>query len=178
MAVKQVVVSDISGTELADDDHARVIVEHPDMQGPLELDVSTAEAARLTETTLRLVAMTVLEPDRPPRTVQLETKVLDRLFDGVDFDRVLEGARRADVASIPPSQRPGRATATSVASARAGKVDYTAPDRFGQLHRGRVTDDEAQRVREQREQASANRQSQGHPPIDFADPAEVKRYSL
>lgn len=179
MAVKQVVVSDISGVELADDDHARVIVQHPDMQGPLELDVSAAEAAKLTETTLRLVAMTVLEPNRPPRTVQMETKVLDRLFGDVDFDRVLEGARRADLASVPPSQRPGRAASTTTASApRAEKIDYTAPDRFGQLHRGRVTEEEARLVRDHRDQASANRESQGHPPIDFGDPAEVKRYSL
>jgi hypothetical protein len=179
MAVKQVVVSDISGVELADDDHARVIVQHPDMAGPLELDVSTAEAAKLTETTLRLVAMTVLEPNRAPRTVQIETKVLDRLFAEVDFDRVLEGARRADLASVPPSQRPARATApASGPSSRTEKIDYTAPDRFGQLHRGRVTEDEARLVREDRERASANRQSQGHPPIDFDDPAEQKRYSL
>ena len=177
MAVKQVVVSDISGVELGDDDHARVIVQHPDMQGPLEIDVSAAEAAKLTETTLRLVAMTVLEPNRPPRTVQMETKVLDRLFGDVDFDRVLEGARRADLASVPPSQRPGRAAATTAAP-RTEKIDYTAPDRFGQLHRGRVTEDEARLVREQRDQASANRQSQGHPPIDFDDAAEIKCYGL
>jgi hypothetical protein len=184
MAVKQVVVSDISGAELADDDHARVIVQHPDMQGPLEIDVSAAEAAKLTETTLRLVAMTVLEPNRPPRTVQMETKVLDRLFGDIDFDRVLEGARRADLASMPPSQRPGRTVSSSstsgssAASARPEKIDYTAPEHFGQLHRGRVNDEEARLVRENRDQASRNRESQGHPPIDFDDPAEAKRYSL
>jgi len=179
MAVKQVVVSDISGDELADDDHARVIVQHPDMAGPLELDVSLGEAAKLTETTLRLVAMTVLEPNRPPRTVQIETKVLDRLFPDVEFDRVLEGARRADLATVPPSQRPARAAASaSAGGSRTEKADYTAPDRFGQLHRGRVTEEEARLVREQPDKASTNRQSQGHPPIDFDDPAERKRYSL
>jgi hypothetical protein len=177
MAVKQVVVSDISGVELDDDDHARVVVQHPDIAGPLELDISTAEAAKLTETTLRLVALTVLEPNKPPRAVQMETKVLDRLFPEVDFDRVLEGARRADLAALPPSQRPGRSTVTSSRPTGA-KADYTAPDRFGQLHRGRVTEEEARLVRDNRDQASANRQSQGHPPIDFADPAEVKRYGI
>jgi hypothetical protein len=178
MAVKQVVVSDISGVELADGDHARVIVQHPDIAVPVELDVSTDEAAQLTETTLRLVAMTVLEPDKPPRSVQIETKVLDKLFSGVDFDRVLEGARRADLASVPPSQRPGRQGGGTARSGRPEKADYTAPDRFGQLHRGRVTDEEARLVREDRRQASANREAQGHPPIDFDDPTEQKRYGL
>jgi len=178
MAVKQVVVSDISGVELADGDHARVIVQHPDIPMPVELDVSTAEAAKLTDTTLRLVAMTVYEPDKPPRSVQIETKVLDRLFGDVDIDRVLEGARRADLAALPPSQRPGRQAGPAGRAGRPEKIDYTAPDRFGQLHRGRVTEEEARLVREQREQASANRQAQGHPPIDFDDPAEIKRYGL
>jgi hypothetical protein len=170
-------VSDISGTELADGEHARVIVQHPDFPQPLELDVSTAEAAKLADTTLRLVAMTVFEPDKPPRSLQMETKVLDKLFGDVDFDKVLEGARRADLAALPPSQRPGRSAAAPRA-ARNERVDYTAPDRFGQLHRGRVTEEEARLVREQRQQASRNREAQGHPPIDFDDPTEKKRYGL
>jgi hypothetical protein len=175
MAVKQVVVSDISGTELTDADHARVVVQHPDMPAALEIDISTSEAAKLTDSPLRLVSMTIYEPDKAPRSVQMETRVLDRLFGEVDFDRVLEGARRADLKTVPPSQRPGR---TTVASSRAEKVDYTAADRFGQLHRGRVTAEEARLVREQQSQASANRESQGHAPIDFDDPAERKRYGF
>jgi hypothetical protein len=175
MAVKQVVVSDISGVELSDDDHARVVVQHPDIAATLELDISADEAAKLTDSTLRLVAMTVYEPNRSPRSVQIETRVLDKLFAGVDFDRVLEGARRADLGAVPPSQRPARVTG---ATSRAEKIDYTAGDRFGQLHRGRVTAEEAGLVREQRDQASANRQAQGHPPIDFDDPAERKRYGF
>jgi len=49
--------------------------------------------------------MTIHAPNVAPRSVTMETKVLDRLFDGVDVDRVLEGARSVDMASIPPSQR-------------------------------------------------------------------------
>ena len=175
MAVKQVVVSDISGAELADADHARVVVQHPDIASPLEIDISTSEAAKLTDSPLRLVSMTIYEPDRAPRAIQMETKVLDRLFGDIDIDRVLEGARRADLKAVLPSQRPGRVAG---ASSRAEKVDYTATDRFGQLHRGRITAEEARLVREQPNQASANREAQGHPPIDFDDPAERKRYAL
>jgi hypothetical protein len=169
-----VVVSDISGTELTEDTHARVIVQHPDIAATLELDISTDEAAKLTETTLRLVAMTVMEPDRAPRSLQIETKVLDRLFPDVDFDQVLEGARRADLGSVPPSQRPSRRPPAG----RGDRVDYTSPEHFGELHRGRVNEEEARLVRANRDQASANRQAQGHPPIDWDDPAEQKRYSL
>ena len=180
MAVKQVVVSDISGVELSDADHARVVVQHPDLASAVELDVSADEAAKLADSTLRLVSMTVYEPDRAPRQVSIETKVLDRLFAEVDFDRVLDGARKVDVGRIPPSQRPGRPASTGAPSsaARGDKPDYTSPDHFGQLHRGRVTTEEARLVRDDPARASANRESQGHPAIDFDDPAERKRYSL
>jgi hypothetical protein len=183
MAVKQVVVSDISGVELSDADHARVVVQHPDLPSPVELDITTAEAGKLADSTLRLVSMTVYEPDRPPRQVTIETKVLDRLFGDVDIDRILEGARAADIGRMPPSQRPGRSSSSgssgsSGSSSRTEKVDYTAPDRFGQLHRGRVTAEEARLVRDDPDRASANRQAQGHPPIDFEDAAERKRYDL
>ncbi len=61
---------------------------------------------------------------------------------------------------------------------RADKVDYTASDRFGQLHRGRLTDEERELVRNDRQQASRNRVAQGHPPIDWDDPKEQARYGL
>ena len=95
-----------------------------------------------------------------------------------DVDQVLEGARAVDMARIPPSQR-GRAPVSSTPSAaKADKVDYTAPDRYGQLHRGRLTDEERELVRANREQASLNRQAQGHPPIDWDDDKEKTRYGL
>lgn len=174
MAVRQVVVSDISGIELTKENHARVIVEHPDISGALELDISTDEAAKLTDTTLRLVGMTVFAPGESARSVRIETKVLDKLFVDVDFDRVLEGARRADLSKVAPSQRPSRGSA----GPRPERIDYTASNHFGQLHRGRVTEAEAALVRGDRDQASANRQAQGHGSIDWNDPAERKRYGL
>ncbi len=136
-------------------------MQHPDIAAALEIDISTTEAAKLTDSTLRLVSMTIFEPNKAPRSVQMETKVLDRLFGDVDFDRVLEGARRADLKNVPPSQRPGR---TGAAPSRGDKIDYTAADRFGQLHRGRITAEEARLVREQQSQASANRAGAGPSP--------------
>ncbi|MET0146545.1 MAG: hypothetical protein ABW328_17420 [Ilumatobacteraceae bacterium] len=180
MVFKQIVLSDLSDTELTDDTHVRVVVRHPDLPSAVELDVSADEASRLVSTPLRLVEMTIHAPNVPPRSVTMETKVLDRLFDGVDFDRVLEGARSVDERRIPPSQRPGRPSASPAASTgqRAEKIDYTAADRYGQLHRGRLTDEERELVRANREQASSNRQAQGHPPIDWDDDKEKARYGL
>ncbi|MET0324693.1 MAG: hypothetical protein ABW219_05660 [Ilumatobacteraceae bacterium] len=182
MVFKQVVLSDLSGDELTDDTHVRVVVQHPDLPTAVELDVSAAEADKLASTTLRLVELTIHAPNVPPRSVTMETKVLDRLFAGVDVDQVLEGARAVDLARVPPSQR-GRTPVSTPPARSAGadkgeKIDYTAPDRYGQLHRGRLTDEERELVRANREQASRNRQAQGHPPIDWDDDKEKTRYGL
>ena len=45
MATKSVVLSDISGKELTDETHVTVRVKHPDMNFPVELDMSTVESA-------------------------------------------------------------------------------------------------------------------------------------
>jgi hypothetical protein len=144
----------------------------------VELDISAAEADKLASTTLRLVELTIHAPNVPPRSVTMETKVLDRLFDGVDVDQVLEGARAVDMARVAPSQRGRTPVSPPAASTKTDKVDYTAPDRYGQLHRGRLTDEERELVRANREQASRNRQAQGHPPIDWDDDKEKTRYGL
>jgi hypothetical protein len=174
MALRQIVVSDLSGTELSEDDHARVTVEHPDYPGPLELDVSVDEALRLQDSTLRLVQFTIFAPNRPPRRAVVETKTLDKLFDGVDMAAVFDGARRVNPQRTSTAgSRPAPAPASSGA-----KVDYGSADHAGVLHRGRVTEREAAFVRANLDQANANRAREGQPPIDPADPKERQRYGL
>src|SRR3954467_12945091 len=97
MATKQIVLSDISGDELADDQHVRLVIDHPDFpRQELEIDCSVDEAEKFQNTSLRLVNVQVYAPNVPARTVTVETKILDRLFDKTDFNKVLEGARRAE----------------------------------------------------------------------------------
>lgn len=173
MAIKNIVVSDISGVEIPDDQHARVVIEHPDF-GALELDVTTEEAEKFQSTSLRLVDITVFAPNVGPRQVTAETRTLDKLFNGVDIAEVLKQARKSERLGASRRVRtPSRAPAAS-----REKIDYTAPDRYGQLHRGRVTEDEVRLVRANQEQASRNRQAQGRPAINWDDPKEKARYSL
>lgn len=171
MATRQVILSDISGTELTDDTHVKVIVKHPDFNYPLELDLSSDEASKIVESPLRLVTFTIYESNKAPREVTAETKTVDKLF--ANFDDVLASARRAEV----PAQKV-RATRGSGSKSTGDKVDYTAPDNFGKLHRGRITDEEKALVRDNRDQASANRQAQTGSPIDWSDAKEQARYGL
>lgn len=179
MAVRQIVVSDLSGVELTDEDHTRVVVEHPDVGVALELDVSRSEAQLLQDSTLRLVTFSIFAPNEPPRRAVVETRTLDKLFAGVEFDRVLEGARKADRSAPATSSRSGRSAApTSSSEDRADRVDYGDPDNAGILHRGRVTEREAAWVRNNLERANVNRERVGQAPIDPDDPKERQRYGF
>jgi hypothetical protein len=168
------VVSDLTGVELTDDDRTRVVVEHPDIRAPLELDVSRSEAQLLQDSTLRLVTFSIFAPNEPPRRAVVETRTLDKLFADVDFDRVLAGARTADQREMSSSTRSSRAPSASAGD----RVDYGSPDHAGILHRGRVTEREAGWVRANLEQANANRERVGQPAIDPDDPKERQRYGF
>jgi len=135
--------------------------------------VSVAEAERFQTSKIDLVTLDVYEPNKPRRSVVLEVSAIKELFEGIEMDDVVAGARRASSRSAPAA---GRSRPRS--GGPAVKIDYTASDRYGQVHRGRVTDEEAKLVRENQDQASKNRVSQGHPPIDWNDPKEGIRYRM
>ena len=174
MAFKQVVLSDLSGTELDDTTHARVVVEHPDFREPLEIDISSDEAGKLQDTTLRLVNMTVHLPNAPARRVTVETKTLDKLFPGVNFDDVLGGARKSARDAQPARQRAARGTAAP----KTPGVDYASPEHAGKLHRGRITEAEAEYVRSNLDKVNKRLKAEGGRVIDPADPSEIKRYGF
>lgn len=175
MAVRQIVVSDLTGVELSDDERTRVVVEHPDIRATLELDISRSEAQLLQDSTLRLVTFSIFAPNEPPRRAVVETRTLDKLFADVDFDRVLAGARTAGESETASSTRSSRAASSGSSGDR---VDYGSPEHAGILHRGRVTEREAGWVRANLEQANANRERAGQPAIDPDDPKERQRYGF
>jgi len=177
LAIKQVAISDISNEEVPDESHARVVIEHPDMTFPVELDTSVEEADKFQSTALRLVTLTIYAPNVPPRTVTIETRTLDKLFDKVDFNKVLEGARKADVSSAEGRRsRSGRPAGSKAATTE--KRDYASPQWAGVEHRGRVTEAEATWVRQNLETANANRAREGQAPINPNEEKMKKRYGF
>jgi hypothetical protein len=182
MGIKQVVVSDISNEEIGDDEHARIVItDHPKLNNntPVELDVSVAEAERFQTSTIELVNITVYEPNRAPRRVVLEGSTFAELFKGVDMNALVEAGRQVARESGAGRGRPaGPRRARSASPAKADRIDYLSQERFGQLHRGRVTEEEARLVRENLDQANKNRAAAGQPAIDPANEREKARYGL
>lgn len=185
MAIRQLTVSDLTGREIPEGQAGKVIVQsHPAISGPVVLDVAADELDRLQPAKIDIVNLVVYGPDGDRWPVAMELKQFTSVFDGaVDVAEVLANARPSDEPSTArrsggggAAVRKPRSAATKVS--RGEGVDYTAPERFGQIHRGRVTYDEALLVRNDPEQASRNREAQTGSPIDFSDPKEKKRYGL
>lgn len=173
MAVRQIIVSDISGEEISDEEHARIVItDHPALRGtPVELDVTAAEAEKFQTSKIDLVTMEIYGADRPKRHVALEAGAFASLFSGVDMEALVERARK--VSSSSPS-----AARRSRGSGRAGKIDYTSPDHAGSLHRGRVTEAEAEYVRNNLDAVNVRLAANGERTIDPKDPKEKARYGL
>lgn len=167
-------VSDLSGREIDVDAVARLTVsDHPVLgHRSVELDAAVEEVEGLESSRIQLVSVGVQLPGQTStRRVVMEVAAFDKLLGGRDPAEVLLEARRAAPGTAPA--RPSRARS---GSRRAERIDYTATDRFGQLHRGRVTEEEAARVRADLDQANRNRAAAGQPPIDPGSDSDRKRY--
>lgn len=177
MAQKTITLSDLSGVEITDDRHARIVIEeHPAIDAPVEIDVTTDEAGQFQTTKLELVHLTVHEPGQPPRHVVLEAKMFAGLFKGVDMAEVIENARPVE-SSAPVRSGRAKTTVRKPAAPKANRIDYTEMENIGLIHRGRVTDEEAALVRANMGQANANRAREGQPRVG-EDPKDAQRYHL
>ena len=179
MAIKQVVYSDISGKQVAE--AARIVVsEHPLLAGgAVELDVSVAEAQKLTVTKIDLVSLQIFEPGSPARRVVMDAAAFAQVFKGVDMEAVLAAARRVEPSGSEPIRRTrgkGKVKGGRGQTVAGEKRDYTSDEWFGVLHRGKVTEEEALMVRSNLDRANQNREREGQSLIDSADPKEKARY--
>lgn len=176
MAVRQIVVSDISGNPVEDDQHARIVVEDaPGVNGPVELDVSLDEAGKFQAGKIELVSLVIHEPNKAPRRVVLETKAFNSAFKGVSMDDVLAGARRAE--QDAPAQRQQR-RARGTGTAKPDKINYQSLENAGRPHRGRLTDAEKDVVRNNLDAVNKRLANEGLPPIDPNDPKTREKWGF
>lgn len=173
MATRSTIFSDISGDQLDDTTHTRVVVRLPGKNYAQTLDMSTAEAEKLVGATLDLVTFTIFAPNVAPREAIIEAKQIEKIFKGVDFEGVLSTAPRAEA----PAERKTRAPRGS-APKSGDKVNYASAEHCGELHRGRITEEESSLVRADPDRASANRERQTGKGIDWNDPKEKSRYGI
>lgn len=168
------IVSDITGDDVPDDEHARIVItDHPNLRGAaVELDVAAAEASKFQTSKIDLVTMEIHEPNQPKRHVALEAAAFSALFAGVDLDALVERARPIAASSTSAVRR------RRSGSSRAQRVDYSAPDHAGSLHRGRITEAEAEYVRSNLDAVNERLRANGERVIDPAEAREKSRYGF
>jgi hypothetical protein len=180
MAIKQVVVSDITGKEIPEGEEATLTVsDHPSLGGKtVELDIEQSEALKFESSKLNMVSIAIHVPGEAVSRVILDAAAFDKLFPKGQVEDILLGARSGGDAPSPVRRRGRPVSSGRASSPKAEKVDYTSPEHYGQLHRGRVTEEEAALVRDNLAQANKNRSAAGQPEIDPSDAKEAKRYGL
>jgi hypothetical protein len=179
MARRTVIQSDLSGKDIPEDQHVRLIVtEHPALNyGRAELDISKAEAERFQTAGIDLVHAEVHTQNEPRRHVVMLADQFNGLFKDTDVAELVNRARvTVDPARTTSAPRAKRGT--GAARSDGEKRDYSSPEWAGVEHRGRVTEAEANFVRNNLEAANANRARESQPPINATSDKMVKRYGL
>ena len=114
------------------------------------------------------------------RRVAIEADQFKRSIRG-DADEVLANAEGLSFTPAPPVEEPkrrGRKPRGEGASAATEKVNYASLEHAGTPHRGRVTEAEAELVRNNLADINERLEAQGHPKIDPNDDKAKKRYGF
>ena len=170
MGKKTVHVSDFSGKVLeSGDEVVRVVVlEHPDLvAGPVQLDATPVEVESIDDAALDVVVVEVHDGhgDGQPRRIVLTAGEFDALATDVPMAQLLKTAER-----VRPAKASRRAT--------ADRLDYATLEHAGKPHRGRITDEEAQLVRDHLDEINKRLADEGLRQIDPTDPEHTARYGF
>jgi hypothetical protein len=173
MARRTIHFSDLSSQPILDDaDVVRVVViDHPALSGDaVEFEAAASELTDIDQGPLD-VAVIELHPagDKPSRRVILDAARFDKLAVDQPMEELLRNAT--------PIRSGGRAE-RATASRGTGRADYASLDHAGSPHRGRVTEAEAQLVRENLDIVNARLVASGQRTIDPADPSMRERYGF
>jgi hypothetical protein len=183
MAKKTIIVSDVSGQDVPDDEQVELrVLELEGLSQPIRLDASKAEADRLRLEAKPMALIELVMPDGTVERVAIDAAEFKKSIKG-DADEVMSRAEALSFVAPAaqdgsPRRRGRRPRAGAATAARTDKVDYASEDHFGMLHRGRVTEEEAAMVRGNLDRANVNRASAGQRPIDPNDYQDKKRYGF
>jgi hypothetical protein len=169
---KTVKFSDLSGELIIKDDSlARIVVhEHPELGGgPVEIEVHADEARAVDQAAIQVAVVDLYFPDEDePRRTYMDLAAFDGLSTEQPMSELLASAR--------PARRGAKSSAAS--PARADRMNYSSLEHAGRPHRGKVTDEEKQLVREHFDEVNDRLAAAGLRTISLSDPDHVDRYDL
>jgi len=169
---KTVKFSDLSGELIIKDDSlARIVVhEHPELGGgPVEIEVHAEEAQAVDQAAIQVAVVDLYFPDDDePRRTYMDLAAFDELSTEQPMSELLASAR--------PARRGAKSSAAS--PARADRMNYSSLEHAGRPHRGKVTDEEKQLVREHFDEVNDRLAAAGLRAISLSDPDHLDRYDL
>jgi hypothetical protein len=171
MGKKTVQFSDLSGEVLrpGDDVVRLVVLEHPDLfTGPVQLEALPGEIEKVDDAALDVAVVEVHDGAAEPRRIVMSVDDFDALATDVPMAQLLKTAERV---------RPAKAVAKA-AAANGDRLDYATLAHAGKPHRGKITVEEAQIVREHLDEVNERLVAEGLRPIDPANPEHASRYGL
>lgn len=170
MAQEVVYRSDISNTQMTSEERRRAVMSLPDREDDLAIDLTAEEAE-----TLRGFAIGVVSV----RLVSHEAEPVELTFDVTGLRKGLGLKNEAALAELLEKAEP-----VAVIAARGLKrsttesVSWATPDRAGEPHRGKTTDEEKKLVQDDLEGVNARLRTKGLREIDLSNPEHVARYGL
>jgi hypothetical protein len=169
---KTVKFSDLSGELIIKDGNlARIVVhEHPELGGgPVEIEVHADEARAIDQAAVEVAVVDLYFPDQDePRRAYMDLAAFDELSTEQPMSELLASAR--------PARRGAKSSAAS--PARADRLNYASLEHAGRPHRGKVTDEEKQLVREHFDEVNDRLAAAGLRAISLSDPDHLDRYDL
>jgi hypothetical protein len=169
---KTVKFSDLSGELIIREDSlARIVVhEHPGLSGgPVEVEVHADEARAIDQAAVQVAVVDLYFPDDDePQRAYVDLAAFDALATHQPMSELLADAR--------PARRSAKAGSSS--PARAERLNYSTLEHAGRPHRGKVTDEEKQLVRDHLDEINDRLAADGLRTISLSDPDHVDRYDL
>jgi hypothetical protein len=177
VAVKQIRVSDLSGKQADEDQLAKlVILEHPQYQGRIELDVLPDEIGELPENDT-YVSIEVIQPgDRSGQRRLISLDRFNAMAGGADMNAIVMNAVAAQTPAS--TSQPRRQTSRGRASGGRSKINYATREHAGEPHRGRITEAEKELVRDNLDEVNKRLRDAGQREIDPNDSTMRDRYGL
>lgn len=180
MATKTIKVSDLTGEEIRNEESlARIVVEeHPTLSDPVTLEVLPEEVEEKLPAVEGYVRISYYPSSAGGGDVQefvMTLEEFNNLSDEYDMEAVLENALRTQ--HEQEGRRRGRRRRRG-AGGRRPRVNYSSPEHAGEPHRGRITDEEKEYVRNNLSEVNARLERDGYRTIDPEDPDMTERYGL
>lgn len=182
MAKKTVIISDLTGKDVPDDEQVEVrVLEYPGLSQGVKLDASKAETDRLKLEAKPMALLELITSDGAVERIALDAELFARSIRG-DADEVMAHAEgiyeQPAPTPTPEPTRRGRRPRGEGGAPRGEKIDYTSVEYAGRVKRGIVSDGEKQTVREHFDEVNRNLEAAGQRTLDLSDIAIVERYGL